>query len=195
MTPLLNVNSVVAYRGDCPLFEPATFDIERGQCIRITGANGSGKTTLLDCIAGLYSDWTGTIQKPKRHVSYFQQTPSYVRTLSLKSAAELVTGFDSDRYHELVERLCLRTVEESLIAVLSGGELQRARLLLAILRRHSLLLLDEPFANIDPSSRDAIADELERTKDARATVVVTHSHDSRGILQEHTEYALCTLPQ
>ena len=190
--PLLRVTNLVAYRGGHALFAPVTFSVELGECLRITGGNGAGKTTLLDCIAGLYSDWKGNIQKPVGQVSYFQQASQYVRTLSLANVSRLVCGFNEVRYNYLTNSLGLRDHQQYFLSLLSGGELQRALLLLALLRTHTVLLLDEPFANIDKESCQAIAAELGRTKGNRATVIVTHPYDGRGRVEECLEYALCT---
>jgi biotin transport system ATP-binding protein len=190
--PLLDVDKLVAYRSDYALFVPVSFSVSWGDCLRITGGNGLGKTTLLDSIAGLYCNWTGKIQVPKGHVSYLQQAPQYVRTLSLARLSRLIQGFDEHRYNELVENLGLQEHQNDLLALLSGGELQRARLLFSLLRRHTVLLLDEPFANIDLPSCRAIAAELDRTRSRRATLIVTHPQDAHGsLLCGCQEYELC----
>jgi len=189
--PLLSVTSVVVYRRHAPLFSPATFSLELGDCMLLAAGNGVGKTTLLDCIAGLYHDWTGTIEKPRNEVSYLQQSSRYVHTLSLSSLARLVIGFDEVTYQRLLESLDLGHRKDAFLAVLSGGELQRARLLLALLRRHRVLLLDEPFANVDLCSSEAIAAQLQKTRSARATLIVSHPRDAHNIsIQGSTVYEL-----
>jgi len=189
--PLFSVTSLVAYRSGNSLFSPASFKLELGDCILLTAGNGVGKTTLLDCVAGLYYDWTGTIQRPEHRVSYFQQSSQYVRTLSISKLARLVVGFDETNYKKLLKSLVLEHKEHTLLAMLSGGELQRARVLLALLRRHLLLLLDEPFANVDSQSSRAIANHIESTRWARATVIVSHPRDAHHIsIQGSSSYEL-----
>jgi ABC-type multidrug transport system ATPase subunit len=179
--PLLSLQNVVAYRGSKPLFNPATFTVGQGEFAIVSADNGVGKTTLLDCIAGLYHNWTGIITKQYREISYLQQTASYVKTLSLRDQATLVIGFDAQRYSRLVNSLSLCKRDRVLLSLLSGGELQRAKLLLALLRRHKILLLDEPLANVDLASRQAVVRELEETKQERATVIVSHPRDTQGV--------------
>jgi ABC-type multidrug transport system ATPase subunit len=176
--PLLSVNQVVAYRRADPLFGPATFDVEKGQFAFITGSNGVGKTTLLDCIAGIYRNWDGLIQGTEL-VSYCLQGVHFPRTLSLSRVAHLIAGFDQIRYEDLLEKLALKAEQHKLLSLMSGGELQRAKLLIAMLQRHSVLLLDEPFANLDSASYEAIVSELDRTSDQRSTVIVSHPRDLR----------------
>ena len=178
---LLRINRFVAYRQQVPLFASVSFDMEPGDLLCITGENGVGKTTLLECIAGLYHNWQGDVVIPEGLVSYFQQNSDYVRTLPLSRLARLVDGFDAKKYCDLLSNLDLAHKENRLLALLSGGELQRARILLALLRRHKVLLLDEPFANVDKSSCSAIAAELERTRSQRATIIVTHPRDAHDI--------------
>lgn len=191
MTPLLSVSDLVAYRDEVALFSPTNFAVRLGDCLRITGRNGAGKTTLLECIAGLYDNWSGSIHRPPGKISYLQQTSRYVRTLPLLKLSRLVDGFEESHYRQLVENLDLEPRQNVLLALLSGGELQRARLLLSLLRHHSVLLLDEPFANIDISSCRAIVGELQRTRSHRATLIVTHPHDANDkLIGECLEYAL-----
>jgi len=191
--PLLSVDALVAYRRGAALFSPTSFDLDLGDSAIIRGDNGVGKTTLLECIAGLYRDWTGAIRGDLRgQISYLQQAPQGIRTLSLSDAARLVVGFAVGPYTELVEKLKLESHTDKLLSILSGGELQRARLLLALLRRHRILLLDEPFANLDHESRDAITGVLDSTAPFRATLVVTHTLDAHGILPNGSiDIALC----
>jgi ABC-type nitrate/sulfonate/bicarbonate transport system ATPase subunit len=90
----------------------------------------------------------------------------------------LVVGYDRARYERLLEVLHLTLEADRLPSLLSGGELQKTRLLLALLRRHDVLLLDEPFANIDDESRAALSVELESVRSTRAIVLVSHLADS-----------------
>jgi ABC-type multidrug transport system ATPase subunit len=176
------LDQVIAYRQGEALFDPTSFHLAKGEYILIRGTNGAGKTTLLDCIAGIYRNWHGKIQKPKDQVSYLQQGSQFVRTLPLWKLARLTVGFEKGRYRELIERLFLREQEHKLLSLMSGGEMQRSKLLLALLRRHLVLLLDEPFANLDISSYEAIFTELNNTRNERATVIVSHPRDTRESL-------------
>jgi ABC-type Mn2+/Zn2+ transport system ATPase subunit len=191
VTPLLKVSNLVAYRQSHGLFSPVSFHVGLGECLRITGGNGVGKTTLLDCLAGLYRNWSGNIEKPTGQISYLQQTSPYVRTLCLDQLCPLIGGFDESRYRQLVSSLDLARKRAKLLSLLSGGELQRARLLMALLRSHVVLILDEPFTNIDGASCNYIAAELERSQSHRATVIVTHLQDSHEhFLTRCPQYAL-----
>jgi ABC-type Mn2+/Zn2+ transport system ATPase subunit len=180
--PVLSLTNVVAYRRGDPLFSQATFELELGDCMMLSAGNGTGKTTLLDCVADLYHDWSGAIHRPRGQISYLQQTSQYVRTLPLSRVARLVDGFEEKRYQELLTMLDLCSKSDEILALLSGGELQRARLLLTLLRRHRLLLLDEPFANVDPTSCRAIVTQLEKTRSVRAALIVTHPRDAHNIV-------------
>ena len=113
-------------------------------------------------------------------IAYLQQASDHVRTLSLWDQSQLVVGFCEQRYRSLVERFKLCGKEETYFSLLSRGEQHRARLVLAMLRRHTVLLLDEPFANVDPMLCGAIKHEIELSRCARATVIVTHERDAQS---------------
>lgn len=172
--PLLEVNGLVAFRDGRALFSPITFAVARGESALITGDNGIGKTTLLNCIAGTYRDWSGQILRQSSRLSYFAQQSDCVRTLTLSQCAALTVGYSRERYNWLLQALELSNISSRLFALLSGGEIQRARLLLAMLRDHDLLLLDEPFTNVDGSARAGLSRLLDQQSKERATVLVEH---------------------
>ena len=177
MKPLVSVNDLVAYRMGKPLFYPFTLEIECGEIAVIQGANGCGKSTVLDCLCGRYADWTGKLSARPRALSYLPQQSEHPQTVPLSAIAPLAIGFDAERFRHLLNIFALESQVDRLPSLLSGGELQRTRLLLALLRNHDVLLLDEPFANVDESCREALRSELQATKSRRAAIIVSHLTD------------------
>ena len=184
MRQLVSAADIIAFRNGRPLFAPFRFEVRRGEIAVIRGGNGLGKTTLLDCFAGRYFDWSGRLSCPRQSVSYLPQDPQHPTTVPLSQLAGLTIGYEKARYEHLLGLLNLTSEAEKLPSVLSGGELQKTRLLLAFLRKHDVLLLDEPFANIDDHCRTALYNELQRTRENRATVLVSHPVDTGNLTIE-----------
>jgi ABC-2 type transport system ATP-binding protein len=180
-TPRLAISGVGKRFGDRAVLTGVDLDVAPGTIVLLAGSNGSGKTTLLRCIAGL-ARHEGTIAldgEPIRadgaghpSVGYLPQAlglPAWatVREVlhlfgrlrgSAETAVELPEGF-------------LPPLDQP-IGQLSGGQRQRVAFAVALLGRPSLLLLDEPAANLDDDGRAAMMSVLEALRDAGTSVVV-----------------------
>jgi len=169
--------------------------IEDGECLVIVGPSGSGKTTALRLIAGLEVATSGTISiggkmvnglAPKqRDVAMVFQSPALYPHMSVYE--NLAFGLKlrkvprleiNERVREVAEMLGLTTRLESRPMELSGGQRQRVAIGRAIARRASVLLLDEPLANVDPSLRAQMRSEIAalRRQFRTTTIYVTHDH-------------------
>ncbi|MBP5252061.1 MAG: ABC-F family ATP-binding cassette domain-containing protein [Treponema sp.] len=157
--------------------------VEKNERLVVAGRNGAGKSTLLRIIAGVDSDFTGTI-KPGAGVSigYFSQdsaekltgSQSILEYMEERAPLELIP-----KLHDMLGAFLFRgdDVFKS-INVLSGGEKSRIALLELLLRPVNLLVLDEPTNHLDMHSKDVL---LEALKDFGGTVIFV-SHD-RGFIQ------------
>lgn len=170
----------------------------------ILGPSGSGKTTLLRCIAGLEPDCRGTVtvngdtwQNARRFVPAHARATGFVfqdarlfphlsvqRNLEYGARRSRGGGVSFD---EAVELLGLRQLLARKPAGLSAGEAQRVALGRALLRAPSVILMDEPLANLDPERRQEVLPFLERLH-GRLTVpilYVSHSVDEVVRLCDH----------
>ena len=171
----------------------------------ILGPSGSGKTTLLRCIAGLEPDCRGTVtvngdtwQDERRFVPaharatgfVFQDArlfPHLTVRRNLEYGARRSRGSGGVAFDEAVELLGLRALLARKPAGLSAGEAQRVALGRALLRAPSVILMDEPLANLDPERRQEVLPFLERLH-GRLTVpilYVSHSVDEVVRLCDH----------
>jgi molybdate transport system ATP-binding protein len=171
----------------------------------ILGPSGSGKTTLLRCIAGLEPDCRGTVtvngdtwQDERRFVPaharatgfVFQDArlfPHLTVRRNLEYGARRSAGNGGVAFDEAVELLGLRALLARKPAGLSAGEAQRVALGRALLRAPSVILMDEPLANLDPERRQEVLPFLERLH-GRLTVpilYVSHSIDEVVRLCDH----------
>jgi molybdate transport system ATP-binding protein len=182
-----------------------SFELPVG-AIGVVGKSGSGKTTLLRCIAGLerpdrgelsidgvtYQDGRSWLPAHRRKVGYVFQEPSLFPHLSVRDnltfgmrrvpAGERKVGFD-----DAVSLLSLGPLLERAATRLSCGEKQRVAIGRALLTSPSVLLMDEPLANLDLESRAQILPYLEALRRALAIplLYVTHTPAELTRLAEH----------
>lgn len=161
--------------------ENIDLEVRDGEALGLIGPSGSGKSTLLQILAGLIEPSTGKVERQDAVGLAFQQ-PLLYPWLTVRENIGLARGFaanrhvDPSRIDELVDEFGLGALADSRPTSLSGGQAQRVALARALMTNPAVLLLDEPFASLDPAARTALQDWLRdwhRTKDL-TLVLVTH---------------------
>jgi ABC-2 type transport system ATP-binding protein len=166
-----------------------------GEVLGVIGPNGAGKTTLLESLVGLRVPDEGTVSvlglDPRRErkrllqlLSLQPQQAAVFQSLTVRETVALWCSFYQDPADpdELVDALDLTSKAGARIKSLSGGQLQRVRLALALAGRTPVVLLDEPTGALDPQARD-LAWEVVRERATSGTVVLTtHSMDEAEAL-------------
>ncbi len=161
--------------------------VKKGTIVGLLGPNGSGKSTLLKMMAGLIYPTSGTIlvagRKPdvhnKQHVAYLPEIDHLYGWMTVKETLQFISGFYKDwqaeRAAEMVVKMELD--ENQKVRNLSKGMRARLKLIAALSRKVPLILLDEPFSGIDPSSRAKIIRSIisEFQSDEQTIVLSTHS--------------------
>ncbi len=176
-----------AYPGALEILTGLSFELAAKQALVISGASGAGKTTLARLAVGLLQPTAGRIEHGPVSVGerrraapaqlVFQDSAdAFNPRLSLASSlAE--TRRSSEELHAAVELVGL---DPGLLArrpsSLSGGERQRLGIARAVLARPSLLVADEPIANLDPVSAVEVIDALARTRDRLGCALLILSH-------------------
>jgi len=163
-----------------------SLELEQGRFYVLRGENGAGKSTLLRMIAGLNEPTEGHIfiygiknKEALEHIGYMAHAPLLYEEFSamenLRFFAQLY-GISSDQpLIQALERVGLDPKLERRVGQYSQGMRQRLSLARAIFHSPRLLLLDEPFSNVDPDSAAAIAKLLAGMRDEGKTIVlVTH---------------------
>lgn len=187
------------FHRETPLFDHLSFEFATGALTVLTGDSGSGKSTLLNLIAGFAPmTYSGTIlldnhdlsgasmQAKAQQVGMLFQNPDQqftMRTLSgeLAFALEnlgLSAAAMAQRSKQAVALGDTQALLNRDLQTLSGGEKQRAALTVLLAMNPPILLLDEPFASIDPVSRQQLITKLGRLRDAGKTIVIA-DHDLR----------------
>ena len=169
-----------------PVFEDVTFDVGRGERLLVLGLNGAGKTSLLRILAGETDATIGDVRFGHHvNVGYYAQEHDNLRTTASlldNIRAEVPPGVQltETQLRGLLGMFGLsgeKVFQES--GTLSGGEKTKLALAMLMVGRNNLLLLDEPTNNLDPPSRQAVADALTGWK---GTIVFV-SHDVEFVEQ------------
>jgi lipopolysaccharide export system ATP-binding protein len=179
-----------------------SLEISGGEVVGLLGPNGAGKTTAFYMIVGLIPCDGGTIElkgedvtrlpmhaRARRGLGYLPQEASVFRKLSvadnLMAILETRPGLDGEqrerRLEELLEELHIGHIRESLGMSLSGGERRRVEIARALAADPAFVLLDEPFAGVDPLSVNDIQRIVRHLADRGIGVLIT-DHNVRETL-------------
>ena len=179
-----------------------SIDVSSGQVVGLLGPNGAGKTTSFYMCVGLVRPDSGSItldniditQDPvyiraRKGIAYLPQEPSVFRKLTveenilaiLETMSELNERQKKDRLEELLNGLGLQHIRKSVASSLSGGERRRVEITRALARDPSFILLDEPFAGIDPLAIGDIQKIIYQLKESGIGVLIT-DHNVRETL-------------
>ena len=185
-----------------------TLTLRRGEFVAVAGPSGSGKTTLLNLAAGLDTPSSGRVilkgndlsrmtrrQKARlrlEEVGFIFQAYNLIPVLSARENAEfvlLLRGMPREerepRVGRVLEQVGLRGLEKRRPAELSGGEQQRVAVARAIVAEPSLVLADEPTANLDSATAFALLDLMEQLNRENGTTFLFSTHDLRVMKRAH----------
>jgi len=178
------------YQGQCVL-DIDNLTIDKGSFIGIIGSNGAGKSTLIKIIAGLTDASAGCINyddekkssRIQQKMTLVFQKPYLLRTTVFNNIAYPLTIRKVKReeiikrVNEVMKSMDIEYLQNQKAWTLSGGEAQKVALARATVSKPSILLLDEPTANIDPSSVLVMEENIEKFhKENNSTVIIiTHN--------------------
>lgn len=182
-----------------PILKNITAEFAAGKIHLLTGVSGSGKSTILKLIAGLLPKYggeivTGAVDVPTAAqigmvfqdplMQFALDTPRHELEFTLENC-QVPTDKIPERVKEALRFGKVDDLANRLITTLSGGQQQRVALAAATAMQPNVLLLDEPFANIDEENRQLILKQLVRLNiDYHTTIIIT-DHDLHGYEQLH----------
>ena len=194
--PLLQVqNLTVTLRGQ-ELIRDISFGLDRHDFLAIIGPNGAGKTVLVKALLGLLPSRGEVRWQGGRRVGYVPQQVYLDRSISvtlfdfLQLKASLLALPKEAIDRALADVGLPNTTRSMPLAQLSGGQLQRALIALALLGDPNVLFLDEPTASVDGPGEEQIYSLLHRLQDERGTAIVLVSHEL-DLVRNYATHILC----
>ena len=193
---ILEVRDIRVIRGGTLLLDISSLLIQEGEVLSLIGPNGAGKTTLLQALSYLQKPFQGEIRYRRQTVHSNHLVIGYRRRLAMVFQEPLLfdtTVFDNvasglrirgmkgseiqTLVDEQLERFGIAHLGQRSARTLSGGEAQRTSLARAFAIHPEILFLDEPFASLDPPSRESLIGDLELVLKQTGTTAVFATHD------------------
>ena len=200
--PELKANNLAKAYGGREVVQDVSLQIDSGQVVGLLGPNGAGKTTCFYMIIGIVRADRGSItidddditsltlhERARRGVGYLPQEASIFRKLTvgdnilaiLETRKDLNRKQRLERRDELLEEFHVEHLRDSLGQALSGGERRRIEIARALATEPSFILLDEPFAGVDPISVIDIKEIINHLRHRGIGVLIT-DHNVRDTL-------------
>ena len=183
--------------------DEVSFQMKRGEVVGLLGPNGAGKTTTFYMVVGLITPNNGEIFLNERNISklpmyrrarlgigYLAQEASVFRKLSVENNIKAILELTSipkakkkERLEALLEDLEIARIRKSMGYALSGGERRRTEIARALATRPNFLLLDEPFAGVDPIAVQEIQRIIMKLKNENDIGILITDHNARETLR------------
>jgi ABC-type Fe3+/spermidine/putrescine transport system ATPase subunit len=182
--------------------KPTDLDIAPGKITAIIGASGSGKTTLLHLLFGLITPETGAVYFKGNRVwgpeeklipghEAMKMVTQKTDDMNLfakvyNNISVLLPNTDVEAKHRktegVLQQMNMKSIENKRVADLSGGERQRVAIARALVTQPEVLLLDEPFNQVDTSFREGLQQDIRKVVNETGLTVVMVSHDPAEVL-------------
>ncbi|KIC73481.1 Lipopolysaccharide export system ATP-binding protein LptB [Candidatus Protochlamydia amoebophila] len=196
----LDVRNIVKKYNGKKVVNELSFQVLRGEIVGLLGPNGAGKTTAFYMTVGLIRPDHGKVyfqgvdvthypmhQRARMGMGYLAQEPSVFRSLTVEQnilcileSLSLSKQERKNKLEELLGELHLEHLAKKNAATLSGGERRRVEITRALVTNPSLLMLDEPFANIDPLSIQEVKHLVQILSQKGISILIT-DHNAREI--------------
>jgi tungstate transport system ATP-binding protein len=194
--PIIEIRNLEVERGGITILNIPSLFVQEGEILALIGPNGAGKTTLLQALSYLIKPSQGKIYFKGKEVNSTHPVFEYRRKLAMVFQEPLLfdtTVFNNvasglkirgmgkseirDRVIEQLDRFGISHLSQRSSKTLSGGEAQRTSLARAFALQPEILFLDEPFASLDPPTRESLIEDLEQILFQTRTATIFATHD------------------
>ena len=207
---ILRTENLIKKYGKRTVVRDVSFQVNQGEIVGLLGPNGAGKTTSFYMIVGLIKPFSGKVflddteitdypmyKRAQAGIGYLAQEASVFRKLSVEDNIRAVLQFtdfskaeQKDRLESLLEEFGLQHVRKSYGIQLSGGERRRTEIARALAVDPSFILLDEPFAGVDPIAVEDIQNIVSQLIEKNIGVLITDHNVHETLNITHRAYLL-----
>jgi len=190
---ILRADNIVKYYGKRAVVNGVSLNLKQGEIVGLLGPNGAGKTTSFYIMVGLVKPYAGHIylddleitklpmyKRAQMGVGYLAQEASVFRTMSVEdnlySVLEMTKLSKEEQYERcesLLDEFGLQSIRKNKGSLLSGGERRRTEIARALATNPKFILLDEPFAGVDPIAVEDIQQIVATLKDKNIGILIT----------------------
>jgi lipopolysaccharide export system ATP-binding protein len=202
--PLLQVRGLEKWYGRRQVVNGVDYEVERGEVVGLLGPNGAGKTTSFRMTIGLIDADGGTVLfdgkdvtrspmylRARAGMGYLAQDSSVFRQLSvednlmaiLETRAHMTRKQRKDRQNELLDQFGLTKIRKTKANRVSGGERRRLEIARSLITEPKMIMLDEPFAGIDPKTVTEIQDQIRALVEQYNIGILLTDHQFRETLE------------
>ncbi len=198
----IRTENLVKVYNDRTVVNNISIEVNKGEVVGLLGPNGAGKTTTFYMVVGLIRPNSGKIfidnvdltqmtmnARAKQGIGYLPQEASIFRKLSVEDNIKLVLELNdklsndekAKKLEDLLEEFSIKKLRDTMAVSLSGGERRRVEIARALAASPEFILLDEPFAGIDPIAIGEIKDNIKLLSDRGLGVLIT-DHNPKATL-------------
>lgn len=190
---ILRTDKIYKYYNKKPVVNGVSIELRQGEIVGLLGPNGAGKTTTFYSIVGLIKSNKGAVflndiditsqpmyKRAQMGIGYLPQEASVFRSMSvednIKSVLEMTKLTKEQQYEkceQLIEEFGLTKVRKNIGNLLSGGERRRTEIARALATEPKFILLDEPFAGVDPIAVEDIQNIVQKLVQKNIGVLIT----------------------
>ena len=199
----IEAKNLIKIYGDRSVVNDISFEMNKGEVVCLLGPNGAGKTTTFYMVVGLIKPNSGQILldgqditswpmniRAKAGLGYLPQEASIFRKLSVEDNIKLVLQMNDKltyrekkyKLEELLEEFGIKRLRHYAAVSLSGGERRRVEIARALAASPDFMLLDEPFAGIDPIAIGDIKDNIRKISEDKGLGVLITDHNPKATL-------------
>jgi lipopolysaccharide export system ATP-binding protein len=190
---ILRAENIVKKYKKRTVVKGVSFEVNQGEIVGLLGPNGAGKTTSFYMIVGLIQPFSGKVfldneditklpvyKRAKKGIGYLAQEASVFRQLSIEDNLRAVLEmtnytkeYQKEKLETLIDEFGLQHIRKSKGIQLSGGERRRTEIARALAIDPKFILLDEPFAGVDPIAVEDIQEIVMKLKEKNIGVLIT----------------------